>query len=126
MAAETRPLRVLVVGCGNMGASHARAYHRMPEFEIAGLVSRGPASRSKLGQELGGPPLFGDYDEALAATSPDVVSISTYPETHAAYALAALQAGCHVFCEKPLAVTTGEAHQVVETARASRRKLVVG
>ena len=39
--AWTPPLRVLVVGCGNMGASHARAYHRMPEFEIVGLVSRG-------------------------------------------------------------------------------------
>ena len=37
----SNPLRVLVVGCGNMGASHARAYHRMPEFEIVGLVSRG-------------------------------------------------------------------------------------
>ena len=37
------PLRVLVAGCGNMGASHARAYQKMPEFEIAGLVSRGPA-----------------------------------------------------------------------------------
>ncbi len=42
------PIRVLVVGCGNMGASHARAYYKMPEFEIVGLVSRGPESRSKL------------------------------------------------------------------------------
>ena len=41
------PLRVLVAGCGNMGASHARAYHKMPEFEIVGLVSRGPASRAR-------------------------------------------------------------------------------
>ena len=46
----TRPLRVLVAGCGNMGASHARAYHKMPEFEIVGLVSRGPASRAALEQ----------------------------------------------------------------------------
>ena len=61
-----RPLRVLVAGCGNMGASHARAYHRMPEFEIVGLVSRGPASRHALGVELGGLPEFADYEEALA------------------------------------------------------------
>ncbi len=52
----TRPLRVLVAGCGNMGASHARAYHRMPEFEIAGLVSRGPASRAGAQQGAGRPP----------------------------------------------------------------------
>ena len=120
------PLRVLVAGCGNMGASHARAYHRMPEFEVAGLVSRGPASRTVLSKELGGVPEFGDYYEALAATRPDVVSINTYPDTHAAYAKAAIAAGCHVFCEKPLAETVAEAESIVEAARTSGRKLVVG
>ena len=73
------PIRVLVAGCGNMGASHARAYHRMPEFEIVGLVSRGPAPRAKLSAELGGLPEFSDYYAALAATKPDAVSINTYP-----------------------------------------------
>src|SRR5829696_9689451 len=105
----TSPLRVLVAGCGNMGASHARAYHKMPEFEIAGVVSRGPESRQALSQELGGVPEFGDYYEALVATRPDAVSINTYPETHGPYARAALDAGCHVFCEKPLAETVEEA-----------------
>jgi predicted dehydrogenase len=117
---------VLVAGCGNMGASHARAYHSMPEFEVAGLVSRGPSSRGALGKELGGPPEFSDFHAALAATKPDVVSINTYPETHAPYALAAISAGCHVFCEKPLAVTVEDAQQVVDAALAHRRKLVVG
>jgi predicted dehydrogenase len=93
-------LRVLVAGCGNMGASHARAYHRMPEFQIVGLVSRGPTSRRALSTELGGLPEFGDYHEALRATRPDVVSVNTYPETHAPRP-AAIEAGCHIFCEKP-------------------------
>jgi predicted dehydrogenase len=121
-----RPLRVLVAGCGNMGASHARAYHRMPEFQIVGLVSRGPTSRRALGKELGGVPEFGDYREALRVTRPDVVSINTYPETHGPFARAAIEAGCHVFCEKPLATTVEEAQAVVAAARASERKLVVG
>jgi predicted dehydrogenase len=120
------PLRVLVAGCGNMGASHARAYHKMPEFEIVGLVSRGPESRDALSRELGGLPQFGDYYEALAATKPDVVSINTYPETHAAYARAALDAGAHVFCEKPIAETVAEAQSIVDTAKARKRKLVIG
>jgi predicted dehydrogenase len=120
------PIRVLVAGCGNMGASHARAYHRMPEFEIAGLVSRGPASRERLSAELGGLPGFSDYYAALAATKPDAVSINTYPETHGPYARAALDAGCHVFCEKPLAETVGEAQSIVDAARARDRKLVIG
>jgi predicted dehydrogenase len=122
----TSPLRVLVAGCGNMGASHARAYHKMPEFEIVGLVSRGPASRAALSKELGGLPEFSDYYEALKATKPDVVSINTYPETHGPYARAAIEAGCHVFCEKPLAETVEEAQAVVDAARAARRKLVIG
>jgi predicted dehydrogenase len=120
------PIRVLVAGCGNMGASHARAYHRMPEFEIAGLVSRGPASRERLSAELGGLPGFSDYYAALAATKPDAVSINTYPETHGPYARAALAAGCHVFCEKPLAETVEEAQAIVDAARARDRKLVIG
>ena len=120
------PIRVLVAGCGNMGASHARAYHRMPEFEIAGLVSRGPASRERLSAELGGLPGFSDYYAALAATKPDAVSINTYPETHGPYARAALDAGCHVFCEKPLAETVEEAQSIVDAARAKDRKLVIG
>ena len=120
------PIRVLVAGCGNMGASHARAYHCMPEFEIAGLVSRGPASRERLSAELGGLPGFSDYYAALAATRPDAVSINTYPETHGPYARAALAAGCHVFCEKPLAETVEEAQSIVDAARARDRKLVIG
>ena len=119
-------LRVLVAGCGNMGASHARAYHRMPEFEIVGLVSRGPASRGALSKELGGLPEFSDYHQALSATRPDVVSINTYPETHAPYAKAAIAAGCHVFCEKPLAETVEEAQAIVDAARSRGCKLVVG
>ena len=59
-----------------MGASHARAYHKMKEFEIVGLVSRGPESRRKLSEELGGYQEFGSFDEALAATQPDAVSIN--------------------------------------------------
>jgi predicted dehydrogenase len=122
----TSPLRVLVAGCGNMGASHARAYHKMPEFEIVGLVSRGPGSRQAISKELGGLPEFSDYYDALKSTKPDVVSINTYPETHAAYAKAALEAGCHVFCEKPIAETVEEAQRIVDMARAKRRKLVIG
>jgi len=122
----TSPLRVLVAGCGNMGASHARAYHKMPEFRLVGVVSRGPASRQAISKELGGVPEFSDYYDALKSTKPDVVSINTYPETHAAYAKAALDAGCHVFCEKPIAETVEEAQSIVDMALAKRRKLVIG
>jgi predicted dehydrogenase len=119
-------LKVLVVGCGNMGTSHARAYHKIEDFEIAGLVSRGPESRNRLSEELGGLPTFGVFEEALKATKPDVVSINTYPETHYDYARKSLEAGAHIFVEKPLANTVEDAQKIVDLAKASGLKVVVG
>jgi predicted dehydrogenase len=120
-------LRTLVVGCGQMGSSHARAYQAMPEFEIAGLVSRGEASRRRLNAELGGRQLeLSDYYDALQLTEPDAVCIATYTETHAEYAIAALEAGAHVFLEKPIADTEDACARVIDAARRHRRALVVG
>ncbi|TBH70807.1 Gfo/Idh/MocA family oxidoreductase [Aquirufa nivalisilvae] len=119
-------LRVLVVGCGNMGASHAMSFHTHEGFEICGLVSTG-ASKEKLNQDLGGLyDLFTDYMEALASTKPDAVCISTYPDTHEAYSIAALEAGCHVFLEKPIADSLAGAERVAEVVRKTGKKLVVG
>jgi predicted dehydrogenase len=111
-----------------MGSSHARAYRALSgDFEIVGLVSRGDESRRKLNRELGGGLAeFADYAEALALTRPDAVCIGTYPDTHAAYALAALEAGAHVFLEKPVADNLADCERVIDTARRLRRKLVVG
>lgn len=120
------PLRVLVVGCGRMGIAHARAYHKLDEFKIIGLVSRQPESRKRLSQELGGLPTFSNFDVALSETRPDVVSINTYPETHAEYAVKSLNADAHVFVEKPLATTLEDAQTVVALAKKQDRKLVVG
>ena len=125
--AITAPVRILVVGLGNMGRSHALAYHRLDGFEIVGLVSRSIRSTAhQLPAELRGYPLFEDYDEALRATRPDAVSINTYTDTHAAYAIRAMDAGCHVFCEKPLATNMADAEAVVAKARTTGRKLVLG
>jgi predicted dehydrogenase len=126
MATSSPPLRVLVVGCGNMGASHAQAYQLLDGFDIGGIVSTGQ-SKHALNEKLGGGyPLFSDYTQALAATRPDAVCISTYPDTHEAFAIQALEAGCHVFIEKPLADTVEGAQQVVEAARKAGKKVVVG
>ncbi len=121
-----KTLKTLVVGCGNMGISHARAYHKLDEFEIVGLVSRSPESREKLSKELGGLPTFSDFGNALQETKPDVVSINTYPDTHAQYAKMSLEANAHVFVEKPLALTVEEAQELVDLAKEKNKKMVVG
>jgi len=70
-------------------------------------------------------PVFDDLDELLAATTPDVVAIVTPPEHHFDLARRALEAGCHVFCEKPFVPTLEEADALVELCASTGRTLVV-
>lgn len=116
-------LKVLVVGLGQMGKSHAMAYNTHPGFEIVGLVNR---STPTLPEALAAYPLRSDFSAALAEFKPDLVSIATHTNTHADYAVAAIEAGAHVFVEKPLAATVEDARRVVAAAEAHQRKLVVG
>jgi len=126
MSTFTLPIRVLVVGCGNMGASHAQAYQLIEGFEICGIVSTGK-SKEVLNEKLGGGyTLFSDYATALSETKPDAVCISTYPDTHEAFAIMAFENNCHVFIEKPLADTVAGSERVAAAAKKSDKKLVVG
>jgi predicted dehydrogenase len=118
-------LRVLAVGLGNMGMSHAKAYARIDGFEVVALCERGIAQRA-LPPELASAQRFTDYGEALKTVKPDVVSISTWSDSHAAYAIQAMEAGAHVFVEKPLADTVEDAERVVAVAKRTGRKLVIG
>lgn len=124
--ANMEKIQILVVGCGNMGASHAKAYHDFEEFEIVGLVSRGN-SKSTLNEKLNANyPLFDNFENALRATKPDAVCISTYPDTHEQYAIQSLEAGAHVFIEKPVAHTVLGAQRVIDAANRTNKKLLVG
>jgi predicted dehydrogenase len=126
MQSQKKDIRILVVGCGNMGSSHAIAYHNIEGFEICGLVSRG-SSKEILNTKLDNRyPLFTDMDEAIKSTKPDAVCISTYPDTHESFAMKALENGCHVFIEKPLAHTVEAAERLAVAAKKANKKLVVG
>ena len=115
-------MRVVVAGLGNMGRSHALAFHKHPKTEIVGLVNR---SAVPLPEGLETYPRFRTFEDGLAL-KPDLVCIATYSDSHAEYAIAAMEAGADVFLEKPLATTLADAHRVVETAARLGRKLVVG
>jgi predicted dehydrogenase len=123
MNTSTPPVRVLVAGLGNMGRSHALAYHNDPGFEIVGLVNR---TKRDLPAELEAYPILSDFGAALDQLKPDLCSINTYSDSHADYAVMAFEAGCHVFVEKPLATTVADAERVVAAAKRHGRKLVIG
>jgi len=120
---SSKPIRVLVAGLGNMGRSHALAYHNNPGFEIVGLVNR---SKPVLAPELGGYDIHPNFETALNTLKPDLCSICTYSDSHADYAVMAFEAGCDVFIEKPLATTVADAERVVAAAKKAGKKLVVG
>ncbi|MBU1303925.1 MAG: Gfo/Idh/MocA family oxidoreductase [Alphaproteobacteria bacterium] len=117
------PLSVLVVGLGQMGRSHALAYHSHPGFDLVGLVNR---SKPTLPTQLASYPTRSDFASSLKEFAPQVVSIATHTDTHADMAIAAIESGAHVFVEKPLAANVGDAERVVAAAKANGRKLVVG
>ena len=121
-----KTLKALIVGCGNMGKSHAKAYANMDGVQICGLVSRGE-SKVKLKDELKQDiDLFEDLDQALSASKPDIVCISTYPDTHEEYTIKCLDAGCHVFLEKPVATTLEGCERVLLKAKHANKKLAIG
>src|SRR5690606_34877950 len=117
------PIRVLSAGLGNMGRSHALAYHENPGFEIAGLVNR---SAVPVPEGLEGYEILPSFPEALKELKPELCSINTYSDSHAEFAIAAMEAGAHVFVEKPLATTVADTERVVACARANGRKPIVG
>ncbi|MBY4891328.1 Gfo/Idh/MocA family oxidoreductase [Rhodobacteraceae bacterium N5(2021)] len=115
-------MRVVIIGLGGMGQSHALAHHAAPGVEIIGLVNRSPRD---LPEELHAYPMIPTVSEALAL-KPDLVVIATYSDSHAELAVRAMRAGAHVFVEKPLATNVADAKHVVAVAQETGRKLVVG
>jgi predicted dehydrogenase len=117
--------KVLVVGLGNMGMSHALAYTRIPGYEVVGVCTR-HIDKVKIPEALSKAKKFSDYDTALTELKPDIVSVNTLPDTHADFSIKAMRAGAHVFVEKPLALTVESAQEVVDTAKRLKKKLVIG
>jgi len=113
-------LRVGIVGSGFGGAVHAPAFALHPRFEVVALAS--PSSAERVARERKIPQAFGSVEEMLAGAELDVVSVSSPPFDHHRSAMAALAAGKHVLCEKPLALTVAEAEEMLA---ASERAGVV-
>jgi predicted dehydrogenase len=118
-------LRVGVVGLGFAGTTHLKSYGQLPAVEVVALAGLETARLYQLGAEHNVPHLYRDYRELLARDDLDVVSVCTPNNLHAAIAIAALEGGRHVLCEKPLARTGEEAEAMVRAAIEHRRVLQV-
>ena len=90
-------LRVAIVGCGKVADQHVDAIHRIPDCEIVSLCDREPLMARQLGERFGIRKCFSDLREMLQSTSPDVVHITTPPQSHYSLAKECLEAGSHVY-----------------------------
>ena len=109
--------RVLIAGLGNMGLSHALAHHNHPDAEIVGLVNRSEVDWIE--PELQGYPFYSAHSKtAWPRRNPIWSSSPPILTRHADYACAAMEAGAHVFVEKPLAMTVADAERVVVDGQA--------
>ncbi|MFM7323265.1 MAG: Gfo/Idh/MocA family protein, partial [Armatimonadota bacterium] len=116
-------LRVGVVGCGGIGARHAAAVCSVPGARLVGCHDIDPLAARRVADRHGCA-VFPDAG-SLLGSGVDVVCVATPDDAHTEPVLGALAAGCHVFCEKPLATTLGEARKMRAAAHAAGRLLGV-
>jgi predicted dehydrogenase len=111
----TLPFKAGIIGTGFIGPVHLEALRRLG-VEVTALCDVGDRALATA-RQFGIPRAFTDYQELVAAPDVDVVHIAAPNRFHRAMALAALRAGRHVVCEKPLALNTRETAAIVQVAR---------
>jgi predicted dehydrogenase len=119
-------LRVALVGCGKAAENHAREIQKLAGAAIVAVCDLEPLMAEQLALRYGIRRHFSDVDAMLDAERPDVVHIATPPQSHLPLAVKALEAGSHVFVEKPLALNFADAQTLVTHAIARNRKLTIG
>ncbi len=112
-----KKLTTVIFGTGFMGRVHTEGVRRLGNVEVAGIAARTPEQARRFADELSIPRATGDYREFLADPSIDAVHICTPNALHFPMAAAALAAGKHVLCEKPLATSVAEAREMVRLAQ---------
>jgi predicted dehydrogenase len=125
MEQVNEPLRVGVVGVGWAGETHLKSYLQIPHVEAVALAGLEADKLAALGSTYGVPHLYEDYRELIARDDLDIVSVCVPNYLHAPIAIAALESGKHVLCEKPLARTSVEAEAIVQAATQANRVLHV-
>src|SRR5579885_1212225 len=113
------PIRVGVIGAGFIGPAHIESLRRLGYVEVVALASSSQESAERKAADLFVPRAYGDYHDLIRDPEVDVVDISAANVYHYPAAKAALDAGKHVVCEKPLAMTSAESAELMALAERS-------
>jgi predicted dehydrogenase len=119
-------LRVAIVGCGKIADQHMQAIQRIPHCKIVSLCDQELLMARQLGERSGVSECFSDLAVMLKSVSPDIVHITTPPQSHFSLAQQCLKSGSHVYLEKPFTVTAREAEALIQLAETRNLKMTAG
>jgi len=119
-------LKVAIIGCGKIADDHAWQIGRVKDCRIVGVCDREPLMARQLHERFPVDKYYSDVAELLRDARPDVVHITTPPQTHFDLARQCLEAGCHVYVEKPFTVYPAEARELIDLAVQRGLKLTAG
>jgi predicted dehydrogenase len=119
-------MKVGVIGSGSISEYHLRAFQTVPDIEVRGITSIAMDQARDVASRFGIPKIYGNVEELLNDGEIDAVSVAVWNAGHAELTIAALKAGKHVFCEKPMARNASEAAKMIEAEKASGKVLMIG
>ncbi len=119
-------LRVAIVGCGKIADDHAETLGFMDDVDVVACCDLTYLMAEQLATRFDIAGVYDDFDKLLAEQRPDVVHITTPPQSHLQLGIAAMEAGAHVWIEKPLAVDGEQTRELISVAARTGRKLTVG
>jgi predicted dehydrogenase len=119
-------LKVAIVGCGKIADSHAAQIQRIPGCEMVGACDREELMAKQLCERFPIAASYTNLDDLIVKARPDVVHITTPPQSHFKIARECLQRGCHVYVEKPFTLDTEEAQELIDIAERTGRKITAG
>ncbi len=119
-------LRIGVIGLGWFGEIHCETLAGIPNIELAALCTRRPERLSEQARKFGVKKTYTDYRDMLDDKSIDAVSIVTMWDQHTDPAIAALEAGKHVFLEKPMASTVADCNKIIAASKKAKGVLQIG
>ncbi|MBB3127509.1 putative dehydrogenase [Paenibacillus rhizosphaerae] len=129
MSSSSKTLRIGIIGCGGIAnGKHMPSLKKQPQAEMVAFCDIVQERAEKAAAEFGaeGAKVYTDFRELLKDASIDVIHVCTPNDSHSVISVAALEAGKHVMCEKPMAKTAAEAKEMVDAAKRTGKKLTIG